>query len=92
MSTTLLFTVRLTDISGHRSKYERKLAVDLKGRVWDFSFTIKCTRYNYRVVIKIKIELCKRGWAIRDQLVVPFSEKGRDEEINIQRETRCPGR
>lgn len=57
------------------------------------TFTIIKYAYNYRVVMKIKIELRKREWAIRDRLVVPFEdEEGRDEEINIQRETRCPGR
>lgn len=35
---------------------------------------------------EIKIELRKRGWAIRDRLVVPFGEEGRDEEINIYSE------
>lgn len=54
-------------------------------------------RFRYKILQssccdKDKNRLRKRGWAIRDRLVVPFGEEGRDKEINIQRETRCPGR
>lgn len=77
---------------GYRLKYKRKLC----RRCFDRS----CLKFIFTVKHALQLSCCdedknrlrKRGWAIRDRLVVPFGEEGRDEEINIQRETRCPGR
>lgn len=40
----------------------------------DSGFAIKY--YNHRVVNKDENRLRKRGWAIRDRLVVPFRRRG----------------
>lgn len=70
------------------------LVTDLKSRAWNLFgifFAIK-RALQLSCCDKDKNRLRKRGWAIRDRLVVPFGEESRGQEINIQRETRCPGR